>query len=107
MIALLLYIRSLYHGSTRLQVTRVLPGWTFMQVKAVLLGGKHGRWIGRWLHGIPTKGMIYKLFVVVAGFLMGLGFGCIEKYYVPISGILIGLAGVVMFLLWGIAEDDV
>ncbi len=74
---------------------------------AMDLGSKHGRWVGRWLHGKPTRPMIYKIFVLVAGMLISLGYVCNDQYYRPITGILIGTLGLVMFALWGIAEEDV
>jgi hypothetical protein len=74
---------------------------------ALELGSKHGRWIGRWLHGKPTRAMIYKIFVLWAGVLLGLGYVCNDQYYRPISGIMIGTLGLIMFAIWGISEEDV
>lgn len=71
------------------------------------LGSKHGRWVGRWLHGKPTRAMIYKIFVLVAGVLIGLGYVCNDQYYRPLSGLLIGTVGLMMFAIWGISDDDV
>jgi hypothetical protein len=73
---------------------------------AVLLGTKHGRWVGRWLHGKPTRAMIYKIFVLVGGILVGFGYVCWDTYYRPITGIFIGTIGLLMFAVWGISEDD-
>ena len=78
------------------------PNEVFME-----LGSKHGRWVGRWLHGKPTRPMIYKIFVLVAGVLLGLGYVCNDQYYRPITGLLVGTLGLVMFALWGISEEDV
>ena len=74
---------------------------------ATVLGLKHGRWVGRWLHGIPTRAMVYKIFVLAAGVLIGFGYVCNDQYYRPISGILIGTVGLTMFAIWGISDDDV
>lgn len=74
---------------------------------ATVFGLKHGRWVGRWLHGIPTRAMIYKIFVLVAGVLIGLGYVCNDQYYRPLSGLLIGTVGLMMFAIWGISDDDV
>jgi len=71
------------------------------------LGSKHGRWVGRWLHGKPTRAMIYKVFVLIAGVLLGLGYVCNDQYYRPLTGIMIGTIGLLMFAFWGIAEEDV
>jgi hypothetical protein len=71
------------------------------------LGSKHGRWCGRWLHGKPTRAMIYKIFVLLAGVLLGLGYVCNDQYYRPITGILVGTVGLMMFAFWGISEEDV
>jgi hypothetical protein len=70
-------------------------------------GSKHGRWIGRWLHGRPTRAMIYKIFVLIAGVMVGFGYVCNDQYYRPITGLLIGTLGLLMFALWGVSEDDV
>lgn len=71
------------------------------------LGSKHGRWVGRWLHGKPTRAMIYKIFVLFAGVLIGLGYVCNDQYYRPVSGLVIGTVGLMMFAIWGISDDDV
>lgn len=70
------------------------------------LGSKHGRWLGRWLHGKPTQAMIYKIFVMFGGVLFGLGYVCIDQYYRPLTGLFIGTIGLMMFVLWGVTEDD-
>ena len=70
------------------------------------LGNHHGRWLGRWLHGKPTRAMIFKLFVVASGVAMGLGYVCIDQYYRPLTGLLIGTCGAVGFLFWGISPED-
>lgn len=82
-------------------------GWLDKFEIAGRLGSKHGRWIGRWLHGKPTRAMIYKIFVLWAGVLIGLGYVCNDQYYRPISGIMIGTIGLILFAIWGISEEDV
>lgn len=69
-------------------------------------GSKHGRWIGRWMHGKPTKAMIFKIFVLLSSMLMTLGFLNIDHYYRPITGLMIGSFGLLVFLFWGISDDD-
>ncbi len=86
-------------------------GWLFSSDSpnveiAMQFGSNHGRWLGRWLHGIPTRAMIYKLFVVLAGILLGFGFVCWDIYYRPITGLFIGTVGLLMFATWGISQAD-
>ncbi len=85
--------------------------WTFVcptpwDEEVMRLGHRHGCWLGRWLRGRPTRAMIFKLFVLLSGLLLGIGYICIDVYYRPLTGIVIGTVGLVMFALWGISEDD-
>jgi hypothetical protein len=50
--------------------------------------------------------MIFKVFVMVGGLLVGTGYVCINQFYRPIAGLVIGTVGVVMLLFWGISDDD-
>lgn len=101
------YVKAWWGGICRpLQEFTTHYPWPLDEL-AGMVGSKHGRWIGRWLHGVPTKAMIYKVFVLIGGVLIGTGFVCISQYYRPITGLLIGTLGLLMFAIWGVSDEDV
>ena len=73
---------------------------------AFKVGTNPGRWVGRWLTGRPTRPMIFKLFTLLSGVLISSGYINLSQYYRPLTGIVIGTIGVLMFAVWGISSDD-
>src|SRR5208337_2731607 len=103
------YLMAFYIGITRPFQSNTTVGAVPFEEScdfSWVLGNHHGRWIGRWLHGRPTRAMIFKLFVVFGGVAMGLGYVCIDQYYRPLTGLLIGTTGLLAFAIWGITGED-